>query len=245
MFGIGSHIDNIPFINQAPVEVSENATLTFDEPAPEAYIANGVSISITSEDFTISAATVTEPNHGYIALLPGSPHSTGTHIGNVETYQRLLTGRTETVIQTGAGEHTITAQAVDGNGNLLPVSDTVTVTVNESHISFQTPDNGATSGSIVEVAFNASDSLHVAERGATDWLQHTGSFAVIKDGEKVAAGTDLTERPDNIEWFMHGFDHGCVTFSEPGEHTLTLQMVDPRGYACPDAHTITVEINPY
>lgn len=229
-----------PAGGEPSIEVDEGASVSFETPMDGATAANGVTVSMHAENFTIEEAGEVNDNAGHFhVLIDEAPVEVGETIPDDETHRHYGDGSSRTVLDLEPGTHELTLQAADGRHRALDLTDTVEVAVEEADVSFAAPEDGATVGSPVPVEFEASENLQVEEAGQLS--QTGGHFHVMVDAEAVEVGEEI---PDN-DAHRH-FGDGAVEADlelAPGEYDLVLQMGDGEHLALPatDGISVTVE----
>ncbi|WP_254841298.1 DUF4399 domain-containing protein [Natronomonas marina] len=223
----------------APIEYDGDASVAFGTPEDGATAANGVTVSMTAENFTIESSGEVNENSGHFHIvIDEGPVETGETIPNDDSHLHYGDGSTRTVLDLEPGTHELTLQVGDGKHRALPLTDTVEVTVEEASVSFGAPEDGATVESPVAAEFEASDSATVEQAG--ELSQTGGHFHVMVDTEAVEVG----EAIPNDDSHLH-FGDGSTSAElelESGEHDLLLQMGDGEHLALPATDEITVTV---
>lgn len=228
-----------PAEGEAPIDVYEDAAVSFEAPEDGATAANGVTVSMRAENFTIEEAGEVNDNAGHFhVIVDGDTVEVGEEIPDDETHRHFGDGSARTVLDLEPGTHELTLQAADGKHRALDLTDTVEVEVEEASVSFAAPEDGATVERPVAVEFDASENLTVEETG--ELSQTGGHFHVVVDGDAVEVGDQI---PDDET--HHHFGDGSTEAElelEPGEHDLLLQMGDGEHLALPETDEIGVTV---
>lgn len=223
----------------SPIQVDERASVTFEAPVDGATAANGVTVAMHAENFTVEAAGEANDNAGHFhVLIDEDPVEVGEVIPEDETHRHFGDGSARTVLDLEPGRHELTLQAGDGKHRALDLTDTVEVAVEEASVSFAVPEDGATVRNPVPVEFRASENLQVEEAGMMS--QTSGHFHVMVNAEAVATGEVI---PDD-DAHRH-FGDGAVEAEldlAPGEYDLVLQMGDGEHRALPATDAISVVV---
>ena len=228
-----------PAEGEAPIDVAEDAAVSFEAPEDGATAANGVTVSMRAENFTIEEAGEVNDNAGHFhVIVDGDAVEVGEEIPDDETHRHFGDGSSRTVLDLEPGTHELTLQAADGKHRALDLTDTVEVEVEEASVSFAAPEDGATVESPVAVEFDASENLTVEEAG--ELSQTGGHFHVVVDGEAVEVGDQIPDDETHIH-FGDGSTEAELEL-EPGEHDLLLQMGDGEHLALPETDEIGVAV---
>jgi hypothetical protein len=231
--------EDTPAEDEAPIEVAEDASVAFEAPSDGATAANGVTVSMTAENFDVEEAGEVNDNAGHFhVLIDEDAVAVGETIPNDDTHRHFGDGSSRTVLDLEAGTHELTLQAADGKHRALDLTDTVEVTVEESSVSFAAPEDGATSESPVPVEFAASENLQAEAAG--ELSQAGGHFHVMVDADPVEVG-EVIPSDDAHRHFGDGSTTADLEL-ESGEHSLVLQMGDGQHYALPETDEITVTV---
>jgi hypothetical protein len=228
-----------PVENEGPIEVDENAEVSFEAPEDGAVAANGVTVAMAAENFTIEEAGEVNDNAGHFhVMIDEGPVEVGEQIPSDDRHRHFGDGSSRTVLDLEPGAHELTLQAGDGQHRALDLTDTVQVEVEAASVSWAAPDDGATVQSPVAAEFAASDNLDVEAAG--ELSQTGGHFHVIVDGDPVEVGEQIPS-DDRHRHFGDGSTEAELEL-EPGEHDLVLQMGDGEHLALPETDEITVTV---
>jgi len=223
----------------APIEIDEDASVSFGMPADGATAANGVRVRMDAESFTIEESGPVNDNAGHFhVLVDTDPVAVGETIPSDEQHLHFGDGSTAAVLDLAPGEHDLTLQVGDGQHRALPLTDEVSVTVAEASVSFAAPDDGATVTAPVAVEFAASDNLEILPSGESG--QGTGHFHVLVDADPVPVGEVIPSDEQHVH-FGDGSTSADLDL-EAGTHTLTLQMGDGAHRALPATDSIEVTV---
>ncbi|QLD87799.1 DUF4399 domain-containing protein [Natronomonas salina] len=228
-----------PAEGEASIDVDEEASVSFEAPEDGATAANGVTVSMQAENFTIEEAGEVNDNAGHFhVMIDEGAVAVGEEIPNDETHLHFGDGSSRTVLDLEPGTHELTLQAADGQHRALDLTDTVEVEVEEASVSFAAPEDGATVQSPVAVGFDASENLQAEEAGELG--QTGGHFHVMVDAEAVAVGEEIPN-DDAHRHFGDGSTEAELEL-ESGEHDLVLQMGDGEHLALPETDEISVTV---
>ena len=223
----------------APIQVDESASVSFEAPEDGATAANGVTVAMHAENFTVEEAGEVNDNAGHFhVLIDEDPVEVGEEIPDDETHRHFGDGSSRTVLDLEPGTHELTLQAADGRHRALDLTDTVEVEVEEASVSFAAPEDGATVEAPVPVEFEASENLEVEEAGELN--QTGGHFHVMVDAGAVEVGEEI---PDDDAHRHFGDGAAEASLDLPaGEYDLLLQMGDGEHLALPETDEITVTV---
>lgn len=224
---------------EAPIEYDSDASVAFETPVDGATAANGVTVSMAAENFTIEESGEVNDNAGHFhIMIDEGAVETGETIPSDDTHLHYGDGSSRAVLDLDPGSYELTLQAADGQHRALPLTDTVEVTVEEASVSFGAPEDGATVESPVTTEFEASDSVTVEPSG--DLSQRGGHFHVMVDTDAVAVGETIPSDENHLH-FGDGSSSAEIEL-QPGNHDLLLQMGDGEHRALPDTDEITVTV---
>lgn len=224
---------------EAPIEYDSDASVVFETPVDGATAANGVTVSMTAENFTIEESGETNDNAGHFhIMIDEGPVETGETIPADDSHLHYGDGSSRTVLDFNPGSYELTLQVADGQHRALPLTDTVEVTVEEASISFGAPEDGATVESPVTAEFEASDSVTVEPSG--DLSQRGGHFHVMVDTDAIEVGETIPSDDSHLH-FGDGSTSAEIE-SEPGDLNLLLQMGDGEHRALPETDELTVTV---
>jgi hypothetical protein len=114
----------------APIEYDRDASVAFETPEDGATAANGVTVSMTAENFTIEQAGEVNENSGHFHIvIDEGPVETGETIPSDDGHLHFGDGSTSAEIELESGEHDLLLQMGDGEHLALPATDEITVTV--------------------------------------------------------------------------------------------------------------------
>jgi hypothetical protein len=222
-----------------PIEYDSDASVAFETPSDGDTAANGVTVSMTAENFTIEEAGEVNDNAGHFhVMIDEGAVEAGEVIPNDETHRHYGDASSRTVLDLDPGTYELTLQIGDGQHRALPLTDTVEVTVEEASASFAAPEDGATVQSPVTAEFEASDSVTVEEAGQLS--QTGGHFHVMVDTGAVEVGEPIPNDDSHLH-FGDGSSSAELEL-ESGEHDLVLQMGDGEHLALPATDEITVTV---
>lgn len=228
-----------PAEGEAPIDVDEAASVSFEAPEDGATAANGVTVSMRAENLTIEEAGEVNDNAGHFhVIIDEGAVEIGEEIPNDETHLHFGDGSSRTVLDLEPGTHELTLQAADGQHRALDLTDTVEVEVEEASVSFAAPEDGATVQSPIAVEFDASENLQAEAAG--ELSQTGGHFHVLVDAEAVEVGEEIPN-DDAHRHFGDGSTEAELEL-ESGEHDLVLQMGDGEHLALPETDEIGVTV---
>ena len=224
---------------EAPIEYDSDASVAFEEPSDGATAANGVTVSMTAENFTIEESGEVNDNAGHFhVIVDEGPVETGETIPNDDAHLHYGDGSSRTVLDLAAGSHELTLQVGDGQHRALPLTDTAEVTVEEASVSFAAPEDGATVESPVAFEFESSSSLEAEPSG--ELSQAAGHYHLLVNEGAVETGEVIPNDDSHIH-FGDGSTSAEVELPE-GTHDLTLQMGDGEHRALPETDEITLTV---
>ena len=225
--------------SESPIPLDDGASVSFGMPSDGEACANGVLVHMTAENFRVEEAGTVNDNAGhYHVLIDTDPVAVGETVPSDARHLHFGDGSDRTVLDLATGEHRLVLQAADGQHRALPLTDEVSVTVEEGSVSFGAPEDGATVTSPVRAAFETSENLTV--RPAGQFAQRTGHFHVLVGADPVAVG-DPIPSDDRHRHFGDGSTAADLDL-DPGSYTLTLQMGDGAHLAMPDTDSVDVTV---
>lgn len=113
-----------------PIHVDESASVSFESPEDGDTAANGVTVAMHAENFTVEAAGEVNDNAGHFhVLIDEAPVEVGEEIPDDETHRHFGDGAAEASLDLPAGEYDLLLQVGDGEHLALPETDEITVTV--------------------------------------------------------------------------------------------------------------------
>ena len=228
-----------PARGEAPIAVDEAASVSFEAPEDGATAANGVTVSMRAENFTIEEAGEVDDNAGHFhVIVDEGPVEVGEEVPDDDAHRHFGDGSSRTVLDLEPGTHELTLQAADGQHRALDLTDTVEVEVEEASVSFAAPEDGASVASPVQIEFDASENLQAEAAG--ELSQTGGHFHVLVDTEAGEVGEEIPD-DDAHRHFGDGSTQAELEL-EAGEHDLVLQMGDGEHLALPETDEISVTV---
>ncbi|MEF8856787.1 MAG: DUF4399 domain-containing protein [Haloplanus sp.] len=222
-----------------PIRIDGDASVSFEMPSGGATCANGVLAHMAAENFRLGESGTVNDNAGHFHVMVDTDSvAVGETIPSDEQHLHFGDGSGQTVLDLATGEHSPVLQAADGQHRALPLTDEVSVTVEEASVSFAAPEDGASITSPVGVGFETSENLSVEPAG--EFGQRSGHFHVLVDTEPVTVG-DPIPSSEHHKHFGDGSESAELDISQ-GTHTLTLQMGDGAHLALPEPDSIEVAV---
>lgn len=226
--------------SEAPIQIDDEAGVSFGMPSAGETCANGVLVHMTAENFSIEEAGTVNDNAGHFhVLVDTDPVAVGETIPSDEQHLHFGDGSNRTVLDLSTGEHRLVLQAADGQHRALPLTDEVSVTVEDASVSFAAPEDGASVTGPVRAEFETSDNLSVVPAG--QFAQRSGHFHVLIDADPTPVG-DPIPSDDRHRHFGDGSTSAELAL-DPGSYTLTLQMGDGAHLALPETDSVDVTVD--
>lgn len=223
----------------APIDYDDDASVGFETPTDGATAANGVTASMTAENFTIEESGEIADNAGHFHIMVDEGAvETGEVIPSDETHLHFGDGSSRTVLDLDPGTYELTLQVGDGQHRALPLTDAVEVTVQEASISIESPADSATVESPVDFEFDHSQTLTVEPSG--ELSQDAGHYHLMVNEGPVDVGEVIPSDETHLH-FGDGSTSVAVDLPE-GTHNLTLQMGDGQHYALPETDDLTLTV---
>jgi hypothetical protein len=217
------------------------ASVAFAAPADGDSVANPVAIAFVTEGFTLQPAGEVHPDAGHLHVMVDVPCVTpGKVIPKDAHHVHFGKGQAKGSLDLAAGTHTLCLQAGDGAHRALGLTDTITVTVDDSpSVAFLEPANDAQVPSPVTVKL-AAYNFTVEPAGPVH--PDAGHLHVMVDVPCVAPGAVIPKDAQHVH-LGAGQTETELTLA-PGPHTLCLQAGDGEHHALPITRQLTLTVLP-
>jgi hypothetical protein len=217
------------------------ASVAFASPADGDSVSNPVAVSFVTEGFTLQPAGEVHPDAGHLHVMVDVPCVTpGQVIPKDAQHVHFGKGQGKGSIDLAAGKHTLCLQAGDGEHKALGLTDTITVTVDDTpSVAFLEPANDAQVTSPVTVKL-AAYNFTVEPAGVVH--PDAGHLHVMVDVPCLAAGEVIPKDAQHVHLGM-GQTETQLTLV-PGPHTLCLQAGDGEHHALPITRQLTLTVLP-
>jgi len=206
------------------------ASVSFTSPSDGDSVANPVAVEFEAQGFTLEPAGVVHADAGHLHVMVDVPCVTpGKVIPKDAHHVHFGKGQTKGSLDLDAGKHTLCLQAGDGEHHALSLTDTITVTVDDSpSVAFLEPANDAQVTSPVTLQL-AAYNFTLEPAGAVH--ADAGHLHVMVDVPCVTPGEVIPKDAQHVHLGM------AQTTAEltlaPGPHTLCLQAGDGEHHALP------------
>ena len=225
---------------EATIAIDDDAVVSFGAPSDGATAANGVTVEMLAENFTIEESGEINDNAGHFhIMIDEGPAEVGEEIPSDESHLHYGDGSERTVLDLSPGDHELTLQPGDGDHRALPLTDTAEVTVETASVGFAAPADGATVQSPVGFEFETSENLAVEPAG--ELSQAAGHFHLVVDEPAVEVGEEIPSDESHLH-FGDGSSATEVELSE-GEHDIVLQMGDGEHLALPATAELSLSVD--
>jgi hypothetical protein len=217
------------------------ASVAFASPADGDSVANPVAVSFVTEGFTLQPAGAVHADAGHLHVMVDVPCVTpGKVIPKDAHHVHFGKGQAKGSLDLDAGKHTLCLQAGDGAHRALGLTDTITVTVDDTpSVAFLAPANDAQVTSPVTLSL-AAYNFTVEPAGAVH--PDAGHLHVMVDVPCVTPGEVIPKDAQHVHLGM-GQTTTPLTLA-PGPHTLCLQAGDGEHHALPITRQVTFTVVP-
>ena len=217
------------------------ASVAFASPADGDSVSNPVAVSFVTHGFTLEPAGVVHADAGHLHVMIDVPCMTpGQVIPKDAHHVHFGKGQDKGSLDLEAGKHTLCLQAGDGEHKALGLTDTITVTVDNSpSVAFVAPANDAQVTSPVTVQL-AAYNFTVEPAGAVH--PNAGHLHVMIDVPCLAPGEVIPKDAQHVH-LGQGQLETQLTLA-PGPHTLCLQAADGEHHALAITRQLTLTVLP-
>jgi hypothetical protein len=215
-------------------------SVAFASPANGASVSNPVAVTFATHDFTLEPAGEVHEHAGHLHVMVDVPCVTpGQPIPKDAQHLHFGKGQTEAKIDLQAGEHTLCLQAGDGAHTALDLTDTITVTVDDTpSVAITEPAADATVTSPVAVKLAA---YNFTVEPAGEVHPDAGHLHVMVDVPCVDPGQVIPKDDQHVH-LGQGQTEASLPLA-PGQHTLCVQAGDGAHTALPVTRTVTFTVS--
>ncbi|MEX2659356.1 MAG: DUF4399 domain-containing protein [Acidimicrobiales bacterium] len=225
---------------EAEAEAATAPTASFTVPDDEATVARRFSVAMAADGVEIEPAGEVRDGAGHFHVMVDTDCvEAGEAIPKDDEHLHFGGGQLEAQLFLEAGEHELCLQVADGAHVALPITDEITVTVDDEkpYVTLEVPE-GESVASPLTVTMAAKG---VTIEPAGEVIEGAGHFHVMVDTDCVKTGEVIP----NDEGHLH-FGDGSTTAEltlPPGEHSLCLQLGDGAHAALAPTHTVKVTVS--
>ena len=222
----------------APEDGAEGS-VSIAEPESGAVVAQRFIVAMEADGVDIEPAGEVRDGAGHFHVMVDTPClEAGETVPKDDQHVHFGKGQTEGILFLEAGEHEICLQVADGAHRALPITDEISVTVDDTlpFVTLGVPD-GDTVSSPVAVTMEASN-FEIEPAGEV--RDGAGHFHILVDLGCMGPGETIPKDETHVH-FGDGSTEAELELA-PGEHTLCLQVGDGAHAALPLVHFVTVVV---